>query len=168
MLRQHGVANNTVRLYFFCAACRRPRRRWTNQLRPPPSLSSILALTSSFCSCRRPPPSPCHACGTPCGRPSSHTCLHALWCPSFITVVPCVTTLIGQALWFTSDNGARAKVKKSGRSSNQASNGLRQCKSSFFEGGIRVAGLLEWPDKIKSHRETWVRTCVVDRLWVRQ
>ena len=34
--------------------------------------------------------------------------------------------------------------------------GVRGCKASYWEGGIRVPGFLVWPDKISVHRETWV------------
>ena len=61
------------------------------------------------------------------------------------------------ALWFTADNGPHTAggggcTGKYGRSSNQATNGLRQCKASLFEGGIREPGILEWPAMIKTHR----------------
>jgi arylsulfatase A-like enzyme len=46
-------------------------------------------------------------------------------------------------LWYTSDNGA-AKPGSTG--------GLRGMKSSNWEGGLRVPGLMEWPGRIKSAR----------------
>ena len=54
-------------------------------------------------------------------------------------------------LWYTSDNGPNAEsqpgvVGKRDRSLNPqyaATNGLRQCKASLYEGGIRVPGILE-------------------------
>lgn len=71
-----------------------------------------------------------------------------------------------QALWFTADNGPHVQ-HGDGRSSNQATNGLRQCKASLYEGGIRVAGVLEWPDKIKANRETEVRLVLSTSLSTR-
>jgi hypothetical protein len=43
---------------------------------------------------------------------------------------------------FTSDNGPHLdKTEETGdRTQQQATNGLRQCKASLFEGGIRVPG----------------------------
>jgi len=69
-------------------------------------------------------------------------------------------------LWFTADNGAHcgSEVKDGGRNVNAAANGLRQCKASLFEGGIRVAGILEWPAMIKAHRETQVPAVVMDYI----
>ena len=65
-------------------------------------------------------------------------------------------------LWLTADNGAH--VGGSDRDVNAASNGLRQCKGSLFEGGIRVAGLLEWPARIRARQETDVPAYVNDYL----
>ena len=63
------------------------------------------------------------------------------------------------ALWFTADNGPHTASGggcsgPNARSSNQATNGLRQCKASLYEGGIREPGILEWPMMIKSNRQT--------------
>jgi len=55
-------------------------------------------------------------------------------------------------IWFTADNGAHTGGRPSGQLS--ASNGLRQCKASLFEGGIRVPGFVHWPSVIKTHVET--------------
>jgi arylsulfatase A-like enzyme len=73
------------------------------------------------------------------------------------------------ALWFTADNGPHTAngggcSGPHARSSDQATNGLRQCKASLFEGGIRVPGILEWPAVIKSHRETLFPAYVSDYL----
>jgi len=46
-------------------------------------------------------------------------------------------------IWFTADNGQ-----------NSASNGLRQCKASVFEGGIRVPGFIHWPTVIQKRAVT--------------
>jgi len=56
-------------------------------------------------------------------------------------------------LWFSAgDNGAHTAGRPSGQ--NSASNGLRQCKASLFEGGIRVGGFVQWPSVIKKHVAT--------------
>lgn len=34
-----------------------------------------------------------------------------------------------------------------------STNGLRQCKASLFEGGIRVPGMIEWPAVVRANRE---------------
>ena len=48
-------------------------------------------------------------------------------------------------LWFSSDNGP--KVNSPG-----ATNGLRGRKHFLYEGGIRVPGMIEWPDVITSNK----------------
>ncbi len=50
-------------------------------------------------------------------------------------------------LWFTSDNGPE---------SNQpgVTAGFRGRKKSLYEGGIRLPGLVEWPDMIKKNQKT--------------
>lgn len=50
-------------------------------------------------------------------------------------------------LWFCSDNGPEGKEKAPGKT-----NGLKGRKRSLYEGGVRVPGLLVWPDRIKDHR----------------
>jgi hypothetical protein len=55
-------------------------------------------------------------------------------------------------MWFTADNGPHTGGRPSGQ--NSATNGLRQCKASLFEGGIRVPGFVHWPSMIKSHVDT--------------
>lgn len=52
-------------------------------------------------------------------------------------------------LWFTADNGPHTGGRPSGQ--NSATNGLRQCKASLFEGGIRVPGFIHWPEVITKH-----------------
>lgn len=47
-------------------------------------------------------------------------------------------------LWFCSDNGPEGGAKAPGRTK-----GLRGRKRSLYEGGVRVPGLLAWPQKIK-------------------
>ena len=58
-------------------------------------------------------------------------------------------------LWFCGDNGPAGQVHYSGnyRGSTGA---LRGRKHSLFEGGIRVPGILEWPDRVKAGRRTAV------------
>ena len=50
-------------------------------------------------------------------------------------------------LWFTSDNGPA-------KSSPGFTNGLRGRKSSLYEGGVRVPGMIEWPNVIKKNRRS--------------
>ncbi len=50
-------------------------------------------------------------------------------------------------LWFCSDNGPEGNSKAPGRTKN-----LRGRKRSLYEGGVRVPGLLIWPDMIKETR----------------
>ncbi|MCA9248738.1 MAG: sulfatase-like hydrolase/transferase [Planctomycetales bacterium] len=51
-------------------------------------------------------------------------------------------------LWFCSDNGPEGKSEKQGGRTN----GLRGRKRSLYEGGVRVPGLLIWPEQVKSAR----------------
>ncbi len=50
-------------------------------------------------------------------------------------------------LWFCSDNGPEGDDSAPG-----SAGGLRGRKRSLYEGGVRVPGLLVWPDKIKESR----------------
>lgn len=67
-------------------------------------------------------------------------------------------------VWFSTDNGPHTLAdhdsldpQASARSGGQlaATNGLRQCKASVFEGGIRVPGFIVWPAMLgETHQET--------------
>lgn len=50
-------------------------------------------------------------------------------------------------LWFSSDNGPAER-------SPGTTKGLRGRKKSLYEGGIRVPGIVEWPDIIKGNRRS--------------
>ena len=50
-------------------------------------------------------------------------------------------------LWYTADNGPHTQSRDRNANGCSATNGLRQCKASIYEGGIRVPGILEWPAK---------------------
>ena len=67
-------------------------------------------------------------------------------------------------LWFTSDNGPHPSNPGGLKDVRQATNGLRQCKQSLFEGGIRVPGIVEWPAKIKKHRNISIPVTTMDFL----
>ncbi len=55
-------------------------------------------------------------------------------------------------LWYASDNGPESDATKGAGSAGR----LRGRKRSLYEGGIRVPGLLVWPDRIKQPRATIV------------
>lgn len=61
-------------------------------------------------------------------------------------------------VWFTSDNGPAARGggpgdDKGGRQQGETG-GFRERKGSLYEGGIRVPGILVWPERVLEHRET--------------
>lgn len=58
-------------------------------------------------------------------------------------------------LWFCSDNGP------AGCDPGTAGH-FRGCKSSLWEGGVRVPGLLEWPAKVKGGREVSMACSTLD------
>jgi arylsulfatase A-like enzyme len=65
-------------------------------------------------------------------------------------------------LWFCSDNGPEGTVAD-GKNHGAGSAGvLKGRKRSLYEGGIRVPGLLEWPDKIKTGRNVKIPCCTSD------
>eukprot|EP00035_Acanthoeca_spectabilis_P002135 m.85326 g.85326 ORF g.85326 m.85326 type:complete len:572 (-) comp11375_c0_seq1:94-1809(-) len=68
-------------------------------------------------------------------------------------------------VWYTADNGPHSDGRdRQPYCALAGTNGLRQCKASLYEGGIRVPGILEWPAMIKSHSETWHPAYVSDYL----
>lgn len=71
-------------------------------------------------------------------------------------------------LWYTADNGPHPGYAGDGqggiRVKNTATNGLRQCKASVFEGGIRVPGFVSWPRAITTNTHTSVPAYVPDIL----
>lgn len=74
-------------------------------------------------------------------------------------------------LWYTSDNGpapmSKGPFPPRDRGINPAmaaTNGLRQCKASLYEGGIRTPGIVEWPAAIRQHVDTWHPAYVSDYL----
>lgn len=63
-------------------------------------------------------------------------------------------------LWFTSDNGPEGSAAKGEGSAG----GLRGRKRSLYEGGVRVPGLLVWPDQIPSPRRLTAPVSTMDYL----
>ncbi|BDD10596.1 N-acetylgalactosamine-6-sulfatase [Fulvitalea axinellae] len=55
-------------------------------------------------------------------------------------------------VFYTSDNGPEGRTRK-GRTRGTAGH-FRGRKRSLYEGGVRVPGIVQWPEKIKGHRET--------------
>lgn len=53
-------------------------------------------------------------------------------------------------LWFCSDNGPEGNARHAPGSAGE----LRGRKRSLYEGGVRVPGILVWPDKVKAGSET--------------
>ena len=67
-------------------------------------------------------------------------------------------------LWFTADNGPHTNPPGGLHDVRSATNGLRQCKASIFEGGIRVPGIVEWPAQIQEQRNISVPVSTNDFL----
>jgi hypothetical protein len=69
-------------------------------------------------------------------------------------------------LWYGADNGPHPGTAGDGAGGiavkNTASNGLRQCKASVFEGGIHVPGFVSWPAAIRANARTQVPVGIVD------
>ena len=66
---------------------------------------------------------------------------------------------------YTADNGAMPTGRdRSLFPALAATNGLRQCKASYYEGGIRVPGLFEWPAMIHKNSKTWYPASSTDFL----
>lgn len=63
-------------------------------------------------------------------------------------------------LCFCSDNGPEGRAGKAPGSAGH----LRGRKRDLFEGGIRVPGIVEWPDRIKPGRVTTIPACTSDYL----
>lgn len=63
-------------------------------------------------------------------------------------------------VWFMSDNGPEHNFKPAPGSSG----GLRGAKRSLYEGGIRVPGIIEWPDQIPYGSTTVVPAVTSDVL----
>ena len=63
-------------------------------------------------------------------------------------------------LWFCSDNGGWFDPARP--NANGVSGGLRGRKGDMWEGGIRVPGLIEWPERIKRPVVTDVPACTSD------
>ena len=61
-------------------------------------------------------------------------------------------------LWYCADNGPEGKVGKAPGSAGP----LRGRKRSLFEGGVRVPGLLVWPEKVRSPRIVSSPCCTSD------
>lgn len=59
-------------------------------------------------------------------------------------------------VWFCSDNGGLAKFGP------ETMGGLRGSKGTFYEGGLRVPGLIEWPARIRDSRVTDIPAGTVD------
>ncbi|XP_065904406.1 N-acetylgalactosamine-6-sulfatase-like [Dysidea avara] len=59
--------------------------------------------------------------------------------------------------WFASDNGAL-------HNSPGSVNGLRGYKTLLYEGGVRVPGMIEWPDVISSNKVSWFPVISSDLL----
>ena len=64
-------------------------------------------------------------------------------------------------LWFNSDNGAWVD-DKAAPDEFGSNGGLHGHKGELWEGGIRVPGIIEWPDRIKTPATTAVPVCTSD------
>eukprot|EP01006_Ploeotia_vitrea_P031501 TRINITY_DN63834_c0_g3_i1.p1 TRINITY_DN63834_c0_g3~~TRINITY_DN63834_c0_g3_i1.p1 ORF type:complete len:535 (+),score=50.22 TRINITY_DN63834_c0_g3_i1:230-1606(+) len=70
-------------------------------------------------------------------------------------------------VWFNSDNGPEdpAEGPWGGWAWPGSTNGLRGRKREVYEGGIRVPGIVQWPERIhKNRREMNYPVCTVDYL----
>jgi len=64
-------------------------------------------------------------------------------------------------LWYTSDNGPEGRNHYQ-REYRGSAGGLRGRKRSLFEGGIRVPGILVWPDRVHPGRSTSIPCSTCD------
>ena len=64
-------------------------------------------------------------------------------------------------LWYCSDNGPEGINHTTGRRRGSAG-GLRGRKRSLFEGGVRVPGILEWPDRVRPGQSAAVPCSTLD------
>ncbi len=64
-------------------------------------------------------------------------------------------------LWYCSDNGPEGTNPTTRRRRGSAGP-LRGRKRSLFEGGVRVPGILEWPDRVRPGQSTTVPCSTVD------
>ena len=62
-------------------------------------------------------------------------------------------------LWFCSDNGPEGRENSP---TNGSAGPFRGRKRSLFEGGVRVPGLLEWPERIEVPRVVKIPCCTSD------
>lgn len=67
-------------------------------------------------------------------------------------------------VWYTADNGPHIGPPGGIPVKNTATNGLRQCKASVFEGGIHTPGFVSWPAAIAANRRTSTPVYVPDFL----
>jgi arylsulfatase A-like enzyme len=61
-------------------------------------------------------------------------------------------------VWFCSDNGGLPKITP------ETVGGLRGFKNTIYEGGLRVPGIIEWPNGITTARVTKFPACTMDIL----
>ncbi len=65
-------------------------------------------------------------------------------------------------LWYTSDNGITVEGIPEDQRANLHNGGWRGRKGSLYEGGLRVPGIIEWPEVIREPRRTSVPAVSTD------